>query len=295
MRLLILGGAGMLGHKLVQTFRGDFETWTTLRGAFHEYERFGIFDRERTIDGIDVTGDLEPVMRRARPDVIVNCVGIIKQLAAARDPIPSITINSLLPHQLQRLAVSAGARLIHFSTDCVFDGAKGMYTESDSSDAKDLYGRTKFLGETSGAGALTIRTSIIGRELQSASGLVEWFLASRGGRVKGWRRAIYTGFTTNVMARIVRDLITNYSNLDGTIQVSSDPIDKYALLLLVRDAFHADVEVAPDDAVAIDRSLDSTRFRQLTGFTPPSWETMIEEMASDPTPYDEWRYQATSS
>jgi dTDP-4-dehydrorhamnose reductase len=290
-RILILGGGGMLGHKLVQTLGREFETWTTLRGRRRDYERFGLFDAERTIEGVDVTNrdDITAAIARVRPDAIINCVGIIKQLAAASDPIPSLTINSLLPHRLQKLAVAAGARLIHFSSDCVFDGAKGNYTEADPSDAKDLYGRTKFLGETSGPGALTIRTSIIGREIQSASGLVEWFLSNRGKRVKGFRRAIYTGFTTLAMARTVRDVLVHHPGLEGTMQVSSDRIDKYALLVLVRDAFGVDIEIEPDDTFVLDRGLDSSRFREQTGFAPPSWREMIEEMAGDPTPYDHWR------
>ena len=281
----------MLGHKLVQAFHSDFETWATLRGRTREYERFGLFDADRTIEGIDVNSfdALTAAVERVRPDAIINCVGVIKQLAQARDPIPSLTINSLLPHRLQKLALAAGARLIHFSTDCVFAGTKGMYTEAEPSDAQDLYGRTKFLGETSGPGALTIRSSIIGRELQSASGLVEWFLGNRGGRVKGFRSAVYTGFTTAVMARIVRSVLLKHPDLQGTMQVSSDPIDKYALLLLIREAFGVEIQVEADDSVVVDRSLDSSLFREKTGFAPPSWREMIEEMAKDPTPYDQWR------
>src|SRR5687768_4820265 len=159
MRILILGGGGMLGHKLVQSFGEGFETWTTLRGRLAEYRRFAIFDSERTIEGVDVNDfdDLTAVIARVRPDAIINCVGIIKQRAASRDAIPSLTTNSLLPHRLQTLALATGARLVHFSTDCVFAGMKGMYAEDDPSDAVDLYGRTKFLGETSGPGAVTIR------------------------------------------------------------------------------------------------------------------------------------------
>ena len=281
----------MLGHKLVQAFHSDFETWATLRGRTREYERFGLFDADRTIEGIDVNSfdALTAAVERVRPDAIINCVGVIKQLAQARDPIPSLTINSLLPHRLQKLALAAGARLIHFSTDCVFAGTKGMYTEAEPSDAQDLYGRTKFLGETSGPGALTIRSSIIGRELQSASGLVEWFLGNRGGRVKGFRSAVYTGFTTAVMAGIGRSVLLKHPDLQGTMQVSSDPIDKYALLLLIREAFGVEIQVEADDSVVVDRSLDSSLFREKTGFAPPSWREMIEEMAKDPTPYDQWR------
>lgn len=291
MRLLILGGGGMLGHKLVQTFHDDFETWTALRGSAHAYARYGLFDPARTLSGVDVSnGDsLVDAFSRVRPDAVINCVGIIKQLPTAHDPVSSLTINSLLPHRLQRLCLASGARLIHFSTDCVFSGRRGMYTEDDPSDALDLYGRTKFLGETIGPGALTIRSSIVGRELSSASGLVEWFLSQRGRRVEGYTRAIYTGFTTRAMAAIVGDLLRNHPDMHGTVQVSSEPINKYELLRLLRDAYGIDVEIAPSDRVQIDRSLDSTRFRRATGFTPPAWPAMIADMAADLTPYAQWR------
>jgi dTDP-4-dehydrorhamnose reductase len=295
-RILILGGGGMLGHKLVQTFQSEFDTWTTLRGPAEAYASYGIFDPAKVVSAIDVlNGDsLVEAFARVRPQAVVNCVGIIKQLPTAHDPVLSLTINSLLPHRLQRLCVAAGARLIHFSTDCVFSGRKGMYTEDDPSDACDLYGRTKFLGETTGPGALTIRSSIIGRELSSASGLVEWFLSQRGRRVEGYTRAIYTGFTTRAMAGIVREVLVNHPNLHGTMQVSSEPIDKYALLRLLRDAYGVDVEIAPSDRVQIDRSLDSTRFRTQTGFAPPSWPSMITDLAADPTPYQAWRGAAVA-
>jgi dTDP-4-dehydrorhamnose reductase len=221
--------------------------------------------------------------------VVINCIGIVKQLPAASDPILSLTVNALWPHQLQRLCLACGARLIHFSTDCVFSGRKGMYTEEDPSDALDLYGRSKFLGETSGTGALTIRSSVIGRELSTAIGLVEWCLAQHGSRVQGYTRAIYSGFTTVAMARIIRLVLTEHRELSGTLQVSSTPITKHDLLGLLRSAFGLRLEVEPRADVQVDRSLDSSRFRALTGFTPPSWPEMIEELAADPTPYDEWK------
>ena len=290
-RVLVLGGAGMLGHKLVQTLDAGFDTWATLRGPLRHYERFGIFDPKKTIEGVDV-GDFDSVaaaIGTARPEVIINCVGIIKQLAAASDPIVSLSINSLLPHRLQRLARAAGARLIHVSTDCVFRGDKGMYTEDDLSDAVDLYGRTKFLGETSGPNALTLRTSIIGRELQTQSGLVEWFLSNRGKRVEGFAGAIYTGFTTHALSRVIELVIREHPGLTGTWQVSSEPITKFDLLGLLKDAYGVDVEITRQDEFRLDRSLDSTKFRTLTGFTPPSWREMVDEMVADPTPYERLR------
>ena len=281
MRILILGGGGMLGHTLVAVLQEEFETWSTLRGSVIAYAGHGLFAPERTFGGVDVLNfdAVTEVMAKVRPDAVINCIGIIKQLAAATDPFLSVAINSLLPHRLHRLCQATGARLIHFSTDCVFSGRAGNYTEDDPSDALDLYGRSKFLGETTGEGALTIRSSIIGRELGTASGLVEWFLSQRGRRIEGYRRAIYSGFTTLEMARIVRSILTEHRPLSGTLQVSSERINQYDLLKLMQRAFDVDVEIVPDDRVQIDRSLDSTRFRALTGFIPPSWPAMIEELA----------------
>ena len=290
-RVLILGGAGMLGHRLLLGLRGGCELWATVRRPLREYERYGIFDRATTIDGIDAT-DIQSVIDTlavVRPTVVINCVGIIKQRPTAQDRLLSLTVNAVLPQRLQRLCQAAGARLIHFSTDCVFRGDKGMYTEDDPSDAIDLYGRSKFLGETDGEGALTLRTSIIGRELDTRSGLVEWFLSQRGGQVHGFTRAIYSGFTTHALARILRTIIADHRNLSGTVNVASEPITKHDLLQLIRRAYHVDIDIVPEATTCVDRSLDGSRFQRATGFVPPPWPAMIEEMAADPTPYDEWR------
>jgi dTDP-4-dehydrorhamnose reductase len=291
MRVLVLGAGGMLGHKLVQQYRTRYETWTTARAGYRAYARYGVIDPNRFIPGVDAF-DFDSVIRAlatVKPDVVINCIGIIKQLDTAKDPIISIGINALFPHRLANLCRGAGARLIHISTDCVFNGRGGMYTEDDPSNAEDLYGRTKFLGEVSGEGALTLRTSIIGRELSTQSGLVDWFLSNRGGQVRGFTGAIYTGFTTLALADIIAGVIDHHPDLTGLYQVSSEPIDKYTLLCLVRDAYRADITIEPYADFTLDRSLDSSRFREATGFTPPTWETMINAMAADPTPYDEWR------
>jgi dTDP-4-dehydrorhamnose reductase len=291
MRVLILGGAGMLGHKLVQQLGPKFETWVTFRGNARDYAEYGIFDEQRAISGVDVSA-FDTVVRavaKVKPQAVINCIGIIKQLATATDPLLSIETNSLFPHRLANLCAAAGARVIHISTDCVFSGARGQYQETDPSDAQDLYGRTKFLGEISGDGALTLRTSIIGRELRTTTGLVEWFLAQRGKRVQGWRRAIYTGFPTLTLAGVIADILENHPRLSGLYQVASQPIDKYELLCLVRDAYRVDAELEPFDGIAIDRSLDGSRFREATGFRAPSWKELVQQMAADPTPYEVWR------
>jgi dTDP-4-dehydrorhamnose reductase len=286
----------MLGHKLGQLYRERFETWVTLRASFGEYERFKLFDRKRTVEGVDVF-DFDSVTRAfatAQADVVINAVGVIKQLPTAKDPIVALTINSLFPHRLAALCREANARLITLSTDCIFNGRKGMYTEDDIADAEDLYGRTKYLGEATGENCLTLRTSIIGRELGSAHSLVEWFLSNRGGKVKGFTKAVYSGFPTIIMAGIIADLIERHPLLSGLYHVSSEPINKCELLRLMRDAYRVEIEIEPESDFRIDRSLDSKRFREATGFTSPAWPEMIKRMADDPTPYDEWRRTSVS-
>jgi dTDP-4-dehydrorhamnose reductase len=289
-RLLILGGAGMLGHKVWQRLSPRFDARVTLRATAAEYPH-GLFDPQRVIEHIDVTDldRLDTLIADEHPDVVVNCVGIIKQLPQAHDAVPSITINSLLPHRLAAACAKAGARLFHISTDCVFSGNRGMYRETDPSDAEDLYGRSKFLGEVSGPGALTLRTSIIGRELRGTSGLVEWFLKNRGGQVDGYEKAIFSGLTTLQLADVIGDLIEQHPALMGLYQVSTEPIDKLALLNLLNEAYGANVIIRPSSAVRIDRSLDGSRFREATGWSPEPWPALVAAMAADPTPYDEWR------
>ena len=291
MRILVLGGSGMLGHKLVQTLRESFDVRMTLRGTFHDVEHFGLFRRDETIEGVDVMDmrSVQAAIETARPDIVVNAVGIIKQLPTSKDVVTSLTVNSILPHRLAEYGATAGFRLICISTDCVFDGESGMYTEEDPANALDLYGQSKHLGEVTEPNCLTLRTSIIGRELGSAHSLVEWFLSNRGGQVKGFRNAIYSGFPTVVFADIIRQLIVEHPKLTGLYHVSSEPINKYDLLKLLKEKYAAEIEIEPYDDFTIDRSLDSTRFRSAAGFTPMSWDEMAELMAGDPTPYDTWK------
>ena len=286
-RLLIVGGGGMLGHKLWQMARDHVETWATVRTVSPALAALGVVD-DRTITGVDVDrlDTLEAALDRARPDVVVNCVGVVKQLAAAKDPIPSIGINALYPHLLARAARGRGARVIHISTDCVFDGVAGGYTEDVLTNATDLYGRTKALGEIGGAGALTVRTSIIGRELSGTSGLVEWFLSRRGGTADGYRGAIFSGFTTAALTAILLRVIAEQPALEGLYHVSAPAIDKHTLLGRLDAAFGTGVTIAPRDEPRIDRSLDSSRFQAATGMTPPGWDAMIAALAADPTPYE---------
>ena len=281
MRVLILGGSGMLGHKLYQVLSTRCDTYATTREPFNAYASYGIFNPDHLLSGVDVVqfDTVVRAMARVQPNVVVNCVGIVKQLAAAKDPIISIMINSLFPHRAADLCAAIGARFIHISTDCVFSGRKGNYTEHDIPDPDDLYGRSKLLGEMNREGCLTIRTSMIGRELKRQTGLLEWFLGQDGLTVKGYTNAIFSGFTTQTLSTIIADVIVEHPQLCGLYHVSAEPISKYDLLVRLRDAFALNVVIEPYQAVKVDRSLDSARFREVTGFVSPDWDAMINDLA----------------
>lgn len=280
MRILILGGDGMLGHQLFAHLRLRHSVKVTLRQELNCYRTYGLFQNDNSYGGVDVRSleRLMEVFADFRPDAVINAVGIVKQRATSKESIPSLEINSLLPHRLAVLCNGVNARLIHMSTDCIFSGRKGNYLESDPSDAEDLYGKTKFLGELHDSHCLTLRTSIIGRELSRHQSLLDWFL-SQTGTVKGFRKAIYSGFTTTEMSRIIEQMLTEHREASGVYHVSSDPINKYELLRLFREKFGHQIEIVADDTFNCDRSLDSTRFRAEFNYEPPSWAAMIEEIS----------------
>lgn len=291
MKILVIGGSGMLGHKLIQRLSEKFNVWTTLKGRFRDYEKFNFFDKNKTIENVDVENyeSVEKAVEQISPQVIFNAVGVIKQLPSSKNVVKTLTINTIFPHLLAATSEKIGARLINISTDCVFDGKKGNYTEEDVSNATDIYGRSKNLGEVIEGNCLTLRTSIIGREMQTTHSLVEWFLSNRGKKVKGFVNAIYSGFPTIVLADIIGDLIEKHQNLKGLYHISADPINKFDLLKLINEAFQSGIEIEPFEDFRIDRSLNSRKFRKETGFRPLNWQEMIERMAGDPTPYDAWR------
>jgi dTDP-4-dehydrorhamnose reductase len=278
--VLVLGASGMLGNAVLRYFSGSpgFVTVGTTRSA-GAVGRLPASVRDKLIVGVDVE-DVDSLMGlfdRVRPDIVINCIGLVKQLASAGDPLAAIPINSVLPHRLARLSKLVGARLIHVGTDCVFAGTRGLYREEDAADATDLYGRSKLLGEVHDENAVTLRTSIIGPELSSAHGLLGWFLSQKG-RVKGFTRAVFSGLPTVELARVMRDFVIPRPQLHGVFHVSSTPINKHDLLLLIAKVYSHPVPIEPDAGLVIDRSLDSARFRQETGYTPPTWEDLVRVM-----------------
>lgn len=279
-KVLVLGATGMLGNAVLRSFAdsdhfdvaGTARSWGTARLLPEQVQ-------DRVLVGVDVENpdSLMRAFNHARPDVVINCIGVVKQLADANDPLVALPLNAILPHRIARLCALVSARFVHISTDCVFSGRRGLYVEGDQPDATDLYGRSKLLGEVDAPHAITLRTSIIGHELAGAHGLVGWFLSQKQA-VKGYRRAVFSGVPTVELARIIRDFVIPDGSLHGLHHVSAAPIDKFELLTLVGDVYDHRIGIAADDTLVIDRSLDSSRFRAATGYLPPSWPDLIRTM-----------------
>ncbi len=281
MRILILGGDGMLGHQLLKSYTPGHEVRATLRRDLRDYRSYGLFSETNSYCGIDVRSSdrLLEVLADFRPEAVINAIGIIKQRSESKASVPSLEVNALLPHRLSAMCQALGARLVQLGTDCVFSGYRGMYREEDLPDANDLYGRSKYLGELYDAHCVTLRTSIIGLELARKRSLVEWFLG-RTGAIEGYRRAIFSGFTTQEMGRIIERVLLKYPDLSGLWHVAAEPISKYDLLNRLGGKLgRKDVHIDPEEEFQCDRSLDGSRFERETGYHPPSWDTMLDELA----------------
>lgn len=270
----------MLGHAAYRCFAAapGVEAFATLRGDSAR-RHFAPELQPGLIPGVDAldSDGLTTMLARLRPEAVVNCIGIVKQLSQSRDPLVALPVNALFPHRLARLCALLGARLVHISTDCVFRGTRGGYTEQDPADPDDLYGRSKLLGEVGDPHAVTLRTALVGRELETRHGLVEWFLGESGA-VRGFTRAVFSGLTTLEMASLILRHVLPNPGLHGVWHVSAAPITKHDLLVLLREAYDRRTQIEADASLVIDRSLDSSRFRAATGYEPPSWPAMIRRM-----------------
>lgn len=280
MNVLVLGASGMIGSAMFRVLSERIE-WTVF-GTLRSEEAKHFFPSKAAcnlLHGVDIAlpDNLLRVFSRVQPDVVVNCIGLTKHHKESDDALQAIPINALFPHRLAELCAVAQARLVHVSTDCVFSGAKGSYKEADVSDAQDVYGKAKFLGEVHYPHSVTLRTSTIGHELQSQYGLLEWFLAQQG-QCKGYRNAIFSGLPNTVFAQLVRDLVIPRSDLSGLYHVGASPISKYDLLHLIADVYGKSTVIAPDDQLMIDRSLNSERFSFTTGYVAPAWSELIKSM-----------------
>lgn len=279
--ILVLGSSGMLGNAVLRFFAQspDYEVYGTARSWSSIRDLQQKAPTAKFVTGIDVDNldSLTRLFATVKPALVINCVGIVKQLEEANDPLVALPINALLPHRLARLTQVAGARLVQLSTDCVFSGTKGNYLECDTPDANDLYGRSKFLGEVDYPNAITLRTSIIGHELSGARSLIDWFL-SQTDEVDGYKKAVFSGFPTVEIARIIRDFVIPHPHLHGLYHLSAEPINKYDLLSLINQVYDKKIHINPNENYAIDRSLNSDRFRLATGFKPEPWIELIKRM-----------------
>jgi dTDP-4-dehydrorhamnose reductase len=289
MKALILGVNGMLGHQLCRLLPERMDTWATTRTEASKDPTLAMLAPDRLISHFDVldTRRLCELLDSIQPHAVVNAVGIVKQRDEAKQAVPSIQVNALFPHQLADLCVERGIRVIQISTDCVFSGFRGNYSEIDVPDPVDLYGRTKLLGELNRPGCLTLRTSIIGWQLNTFSSLLSWFALQRNKHIKGYRKAIYSGFSTTVLAQLIGDILQTRPDLNGLYQVASEPISKFDLLVKLRDILGwKDIVIDPDDQFFCDRSLSGTRFSTATGWRPPTWEAMLQGLASEWPAYE---------
>lgn len=280
MKILILGGDGMLGHQLLVSLKNKYLVRVTLRQDYHFYKKYNLFNDENSYFNLDARNEKSfiPIIKGFKPTIIINAIGIVKQREAAKDAVLCIEINALLPHRLSQICAENGIRLIHISTDCVFSGHKGQYVENDLSDAEDLYGKSKFLGEVSDPHCLTLRSSLIGLELSRKTGLIEWFLAQKG-MIKGFCGAIFNGLTTLEMSRVIELILTHYPNLSGVWHVSSDPISKYDLLTQFSEMLKCKhIKILPENDFRCDRSLINQAFVDKTAYHVPSWPAMLSEL-----------------
>lgn len=284
MRVLVLGGMGMLGHEVASRLAAEHEVAATLRGAASNWPSW--LKVAAVLPNLDLTdkASLDAAVKRASPGVIVNCAGFVKQRPQADDAAEAILVNSALPHRLAALCRAGGIRLLQISTDCVFSGRAGGnrgadgYRETDVPDAADLYGRSKLLGEIEAPGCATLRLSLVGRELQGRRGLVEWFLANAKAPLKGFTEARFTGVSTATAADLIARLIGDHAALDGLWHAAAQSISKYDLLCQLRDACGLKTRIEPSAEPYCDRRLDGSRFCQATGWAAPSWDRMIEEI-----------------
>ena len=282
-KVLVIGANGMLGGSIFRYFSREagFEVLGTVRSVASQ-QQLASMGFTNTICGVDVHDDtaLEKVFADFKPDFVFNCVGLIKQLAASKKAVSAIEINALLPHRLAELASHYGGKLIHFSTDCVFSGTAGMYQEHDTPDATDIYGRSKLIGEVDYTPHLTLRTSIIGHELNSNVSFVDWFL-SQEGTVKGFSNAFFSGLPTIYVAKFLHQYVLNNAALTGLYHLSVDRIDKFTLLSMIKEVYGKDIAIENYSDFAIDRSLDSSRLRDAVNFVPPSWLELIQDMHNE--------------
>ncbi len=293
LRILILGASGMIGHRMWATIGEEHEVIGVIRrselGALSLIPGIGLSNAILNVEANDLS-KITKVIQDTKPEVVLNCIGIVKQLKDSTDHLKSISLNSLFPHQLAKICMENNTRMIHFSSDCVFDGVRGDYKESDLPNAQDLYGKSKALGEVDYLkNVVTMRTSSIGREVYPHGGLVEWFLSNQGKAITGFEKAIYSGLPAHRLAKIISQQILTHPELSGILNISCEPINKLNLLEMIKDHFNLKIEIKKDDKVVLDRSLNYSQFSKLSGYQSPSWSEMMKDLEVDFDVYESIR------
>lgn len=276
MNILILGASGMLGNVLFSYL--SKQQSLNVYGTCYKNNQF-YRDDKKIFSNVDVNDSvlLHSIFSEVKPNIIVNCVGVIKQKDANQNINNTLLLNGVFPHNLYKICTLYNSRLIHISTDCVFNGSKGNYKEEDSSDAVDLYGISKYLGEIHYEKSVTLRTSIIGHELDSNFGLLNWFLSQKG-IIKGFTRAFFSGLTTLELSKIIWKIVIPSKNLSGLYHVAGNSLSKYDLLKKINYIYNCNVLIEEDDSFIIDRSLNAEKFNSLTGYSPPDWNKLITDL-----------------
>jgi len=273
MKILVLGTTGLIGRTVFEelSLDNDLKVLGTSRSSIRN-QRSNL-----NLDYAPGSLSLRNIIENNKPEFIINCIGITKHLKESKNSLTSISVNSLLPHEIVSYCSEVGSKLIQISTDCVFSGSKGNYIEGDVPDSQDLYGRSKFLGEVVDEKHLTIRTSTIGHEHNSKFGLLEWFLGQQDSCF-GYKNAIFSGLTTIELSKVLREVISNYPELNGLYHVAGKPINKFDLLKIISRIYNKNIIINPDYDFHIDRSLNPKNFQNKTGYLSPSWEEMIDNM-----------------
>ena len=279
MKILILGADGMIGHKIAHSLEDDFELILTSRKSI-SVDSLGITNGKLILHNL-ITDSLDTLLDDITPDVIINCVGITTRRGVEENISHTKFLNSGLPHKLNFWVSSNSKKLIHFSTDCVFSGSKGNYHDYDMLDAEDIYGTTKAAGEVDGPNTLTIRCSMIGRELYNFTELFEWLIKNKNKKIEGYSKVFYSGITTVRMGKILNQILKQKLNLSGVYNISSVPISKFDLLIKLSNAFSLNVDINENKNIKSNKILISKKFTEITGMYPSNWDDLISEFKVD--------------
>ena len=283
MRILILGIDGMIGHKIAQSLSYDYEVIGSSRKNIN-LEDIGL-TKGLLFNNDFLKNDYDTFLNKILPDIIINCIGITTRRGISNNSLNTDFINNQFPHKILEWTSKKNKKLIHFSTDCVFSGKKGNYLDGDQPDAEDIYGLSKAKGEINSENALTIRCSMIGREIYNHTELFEWLYSMKNKEIKGYTNVIYSGVTTFWMGQVINKLLSENMNLNGIYNIASKPISKYELLFKLSNVFKLNVNIIPNPNIKSNKVLISKKFTEITGINIPNWDELIGEFKNDSDKY----------